>query len=410
MKEPIASKHLRQFASDGLLLLGWMILRAGLQAATVILLARQLGAQSYGQFVAVLAIFAFLTPFVGAGLQHMLLRNVARDPTNNRQYLHVALSWWHRTLLPCLGISLLLAWYLLPERMELLVLAVVAIAELTAVSLTELCARYWQAKQQPHAFGAINAGLPIVRFATLILLWVCIENPDISTVWWAYSASGLAYAGFLWLLLKKAAQKMSSPLPEPMTALSGLPFSFAAFATRLQSEFNKPLLAQAAFNLAGTYNVAQRITDMAILPISALQEVLWPRLYAQSKPLRQLSLTGGALLLLALALGCMLWIMAPFISLIFGSDYENSVKVLQLLAWLPTLQVFRSLLNFHAIYHGRMHQISWTYGGGALVSVMTASILIPLYGLNGAVWTSYAVEITMIISLIYGAFRTQSSR
>ena len=52
-------------ARSGLVLLGWMLLRAAMQAATVVWLARQLGAQPYGQFVAVVAASSFFTPFVG---------------------------------------------------------------------------------------------------------------------------------------------------------------------------------------------------------------------------------------------------------------------------------------------------------------------------------------------------------
>src|SRR3546814_2019418 len=76
----------------------------------------------------------------------------------------------------------------------------------------------------------------------------------------------------------------------------------AAFATKLQAEFNKPILAHLGFDLAGAYNVAQRASDLASMPLSALQESLWPRLYAQQNPIRQLCRTG--LVLLTLALGC----------------------------------------------------------------------------------------------------------
>src|SRR3546814_15377469 len=75
---------------------------------------------------------------------------------------------------------------------------------------------------------------------------------------------------------------------ESMLATSGLPFSMAAFATKLQAEFNKPILAHLGFDLAGSYNVAQRASDLASMPLSALQESLWPRLYAQQNPIRQL--------------------------------------------------------------------------------------------------------------------------
>ena len=393
-------------ARSGLVLLGWMLLRAAMQAATVVWLARQLGAQPYGQFVAVVAVSSFFTPFVGLGLSHMLLRNAARDPAHAGNYLARALRWWLRTLLPCVAASVAVALWLLPERIALLALVVVAAAELSATSLTELCARHLQAQQRTHAFGAVNAGLPGARLVALGLLWSGTRDPGVTAVLWTYAASGLIYAALLWLPLRAAAKAPDAVLPEPMTARSGLPFSLAVFATKLQGEFNKPMLAQAGFGLAGTYNVAQRVVEMASLPVLALQEALWPRLYAQANPARQLRRTGAALLVLALALGVALWLVAPLLPVVFGADFADAVAVLRLLAWSPMLQVMRALLNYHAIHHGRMQQIGWAYAIGGVVSVVSVAVLTPVYGLAGAVWASYIAEIAMISFLVHGALRT----
>lgn len=393
-------------ARSGIILLGWMLLRAAMQAATVVLLALQLGAQSYGQFVAVVAVPSFFTPFVGFGLSHMLLRNAARDPAHAGYYLARALRWWLCTLLPCVAASVVVALWLLPERMAVLALFAVVVAELSATSLTELCARYLQAQQHTHGFGAVHAGLPGVRLVALGLLWVSMGEVGIIAVLWAYAASGLIYAGLLWRPLRAAAKAPDAVLSEPMTVRSGLPFSLAVFATKLQGEFNKPMLAQAGFGLAGTYNVAQRVVEMASLPVLALQEALWPRLYAQAHPARQLRRTGAALLVLALALGVALWLVAPLLPVVFGADFVGAVAVLRLLAWSPMLQVLRALLNYHAIHHGRMQQIGWAYAIGGVVSVVSVAVLTPVYGLAGAVWASYIAEIAMISFLVHGALRT----
>lgn len=392
-------------ARHGLVLLGWMLLRAAMQAASVVWLARQLGAQPYGQFVAVVAVSSFFTPFVGLGLSHMLLRNAARDPEHAGNYLARALLWWLRTLLPCVAASVVVALWLLPERIALLALVVVAAAELSATSLTELCARHLQAQQRTHAFGAVNAGLPGARLVALGLLWAGMRDAGVTAVLWAYAASGLIYAALLWLPLRAAAKAHDAVLPEPMTARSGLPFSLAVFATKLQGEFNKPMLAQAGFGLSGTYNVAQRVVDMASLPVLALQEALWPRLYAQANPARQLRRTGAALLVLALAVGGALWLVAPLLPVVFGADFADAVAVLRMLAWLPMLQVMRALLNCHAIHHGRMQQIGWAYAIGGAVSVVSVAVLAPVYGLMGAVWAGYAAEVTMVVFFLLSVLR-----
>ena len=96
---------------------------------------------------------------------------------------------------------------------------------------------------------------------------------------------------------------------------------------------------------------------------------------------------------------------APLIPLLVGHAHEGAVRVLRMLAWLPLLQVGRSLLNFHAIHHGHMRHISWAciFGGG--VSVCAVAALVPAHGMAGAVIASYIAEITMSLALLGLAVR-----
>lgn len=383
-------------------LLGWMLLRASSQTITVLLLARMLGAQPYGQVVSVIAIASFLTPFTGLGLSHMVLRNSSKDPANEAIYFSIALHWWLRSLLPCILIAIVLAWLLLPNTNNLPFIGIGAAiaAEITAVSLTELRSRHFQAQQKTAIYGAINAGLPIIRLIALGTLFLLPYYIDTLTVLWAYTVSGLLYTLLLWLAIPSTA---NAKTVEPMTVRDGIPFSLAVFASRLQSEFNKPILAQSNFSLAGSYNVAQRVVDIFSLPLIAFQESLWPRLHAAPNPKGQLYRTGLALLIFALTLALSMWLIAPLLPVFFGESFNDTVTVLQALAWLPILQVFRALLNFNTIYHGRMQQIGWTYTLGGGVSIIAVSILVPLFGMTGAILSSYAAEVAMIAFLLAGS-------
>lgn len=392
-------------ARHGSLLLCWMLLRAIMQAAMIMLLARQLGAESYGLFVALVATASFFTPFVGLGLSHMLLRNAARDPANEAAYLGRALRSWARTLPLCGIAALVFALWVLPKHGTFITLCAIIAAELAAVSLTELCARHWQARQQTNAYGAINAGLPGVRLLALGLLFLFVRNVEINATLWVYAISSLLYAGLLWILVRSERVEPDALTPEPMTASNGLPFSFAAFAMKLQAEFNKPALAQVGLGLAGTYNIAQRAVDLACLPLVALQEALWPRLYGVSNPIRQLSSIGAALLGLALAVGIVVWLAAPLIPYVLGKSFAGVVPALRLLAWLPILQVLRALLNFLAIHRSQMQQIGWVHAAGAGLSVVAVSAFVPTYGISGAILAAYVAEIAVVTFLIAIAAR-----
>ena len=397
-----------RLAQHGGALLGWMMLRAAAQAGTVVLLARTLAVPTYGEFVAVIAVAGFVVPLAGLGLSNMVLRNVARDPQAAPWYLERAVTTWTQTLLPLSAAAIGFALLLLPKGLPVPAMAAAICGELLASSLTELAGRYRQAQHRHHAYGAINAGLPLVRLFALGLLVLLTHRTDIASVLWTFTAASVAYSLLLWPVVRAVTPVVAEDATEAMPVRSGLPFSASALAMRLQGEFNKPMLAHAGFGLAGSYNIAQRAVDMASLPLQALQEALWPKLYAQANPLPQLRRTGAALLLMALAMGVLVWVTAPLIPLLVGHAHEGAVRVLRMLAWLPLLQVGRSLLNFHAIHHGHMQHISWSCILGGGVSVCAVAALVPVHGMAGAAIASYIAEITMSLALL--GFAARASR
>lgn len=393
-----------QLARNGTMLLAWMVLRAIMQAAIVILLARKLGAQSYGQFVAAIAVASFFVPFAGLGMSYLVLRNCARDAKHHRFYFTRALSWWWYSLPICAIAAIGTAIGLLPPGLPHTAAFVAIISELIATSMTELQARNRQAQQRMNAYGAITAALPTVRLLAFGLLFLVDARASVATVFEIFAASSVAYALALGVLRSDLRRVNGSPGIEPMTPQAALPFSLAGFSARVQTEFNKPILAQVAFSLAGTYNVAQRVTDLASLPLNAMQEALWPRLYAQRDPSQQLRRTGSALVGLALGGGGVLWLAAPLVPIILGDSFGGAVNVLRLLAWLPAVQLVRNLINFHIIHRAWMSLIGWAYAIGATLGVLLVVDLVPRWGLDGAIVASYGTEAAMIATLLNGTW------
>ena len=142
-----------RLARHGGALLGWMLLRAAAQAGTVVLLARTLAAQTYGEFVAVIAVAGFAVPLAGLGLSNMVLRNVARDPQGASWYLGRAATIWTRTLLPLAAAAIGIALLLLPKGLPVAAMAAAICGELLASSLTELAGRYRQRGQHHELAG-----------------------------------------------------------------------------------------------------------------------------------------------------------------------------------------------------------------------------------------------------------------
>lgn len=394
----------------GAILSLWMLFRAAIQAGIILLLAKELGAESYGKVVAVIASVSFIAPFVGLGLSHIVLRNCSIDPAGRPVYLGRAQRVWLWTLPLSVLIATMLAWLLMPDSSRVALLAFVALAELSSASLVDIYSRYWQACQRTAIYGMVSTALPVVRLLSLSIVFSYFKGVGAEAALLVYSISSLAYVFLLIVVLPFRLDIAGSKSSEPMSVREGVPFSLAAFTMKLQAEFNKPILAHAGFGLAGNYNVAQRIVEFASLPLVALQEVLWPRLYAQANPFRQLIVFGFLLFFLAVGLAMAVWFTAPLIPFFLGSEYESVVSTLRLLAWLPILQLIRGFLNFHAIYFGRMQYIGFVYFLGGVVSVLAVSWLVPEYGLFGAVVAGYVAEVFMVAWLVGGVLKFEDKR
>lgn len=380
----------RYIRSSGVLLV-WLIIRALAQVALIIFLSRTLGANGYGRFVALLAVASFLTPFAGLGLQGILLRDGARDPENLPAHFYHATRVWLWTSLMCSTISVGAAWVILPHDLPWLSVPFVLAAEVTSASLTELIARKYQAGNKIGRYGALTAGLPLMRLA-MLAPYLYFMRPTLGGWLWAYAAGSLAYVALLIIL------HWPKSIKGPALRLrDGLPFSIGALSLRLQSEFNKPVLAHQSFDLVGNFSAAQRVVDVATLPLLAMQEALWPRVYAAQKAdSTTVRIVSIFLLVASFLAGVTLWIFAPHLADVLGDEFSDSISALQWMAGIPLLQVIRNLTNARSALAQQTQAIGWAYAAGALGAVLTTLLFVPTNGMAGAVLALYVVEILTI--------------
>lgn len=382
------------YARDGARIFGWLLLRAVAQAATVLMLARWLGASGYGAFVAALAVASFFTPLAGLGLGGVLLVRGARAPGQLPALQARAASIWAASAAAFTVLATAAMAWSLPAGQPLWALVALAAAEVAAASWVELQARSAQALHQPHRFGAIQAGLPLIRLFALAAI-MSLAPPSPAAWMLAYAAASLLYVGGL-ALQHAAAQPTPPHAPPAANAITllrdGLPFAGGAAALRLQAEFNKPVLAHLGYAQAGTFSVAQRVVELATLPLVALQEALWPRIYASDDPSTRLRRSGAVLVLLALASGALLAASAPLLPWLLGEGYAPAAQAMAALALLPAVQMVRNLGNAWLIANVSNTALYAVYAASAFAGVVLALLLVPRFGVSGAVWALYGSE------------------
>lgn len=392
---------MRQWRPGGYLraswkLLVWLLVRAGIQVVMVVTMARALGAVDYGTFVAALAVASFFTPLAGLGLGVVVLRDGAADAQRADVLLRSAAPMFGRYLFLWVPLAVGAVLWAVPQaRLAPLCFAVLAIGEVFGTGAVELIARWQQVRESVTAFGATLCTLAFARLAAVAAAIGLSTGVEAAEIALAYGLASLGYAAALWL--RRRAVWASSDQVLPISVGDGLPFVTGALALRLQAELNKPLLVRADAAGAGMLNVVQRIIDLATLPLQALQEALWPRLFGHLDALRRLTLTGGFVLVCALAIGAVLWFSAPALPYLFGASFAGSVDALMMLAAMPAVQTLRGFANSAVIACGHSHRLSAVYLCAALMGAVAAVVLIGRFGLPGAVAAMYASELALIL-------------
>lgn len=382
----------------------WLGLRAGAQVLMVVVLARTLGAEGYGQFVTVLALASFFPPLVGLGTSGVLLRDGARRPELLPKLLRACLALWLRSLPVVVLLALFVALLALPPSTSHKVIAALVVSEVIASSLSDLVSRAEQARHRTRALGLIQAGLVLVRL-TALAFCVLLGQPTAEGWMLAYALSNFACSGALWvwahsLVRRRCAVEVrrdGAVFPKRDLMREGLPFLAGALSFRLQAEFNKPILARLGYAQAAQFGVAQRALDFAALPLAALQEALLPRVFSSENPGRRLFVTGGALVALALGGGAVVAWFAPWLARLIGAEFEPVARLIVWLAALPVAQVVRNLGNFRLVAEGRRDMLTAIHVLSTLCSVAMTAVLVGWFGVTGAVASAYGTELVTII-------------
>ncbi len=386
-------------ARAGIELTGWFFLRAAAQVASIFFMAKVLGATNYGAFVAVLAIAGISASIAGLGLPSVVLRDGSKQTAELPLLLGRALcAWWRSILVFVLATSLLATLVLPPLPAPWFAIHGMIFAEVVSISLIELLGRTFQAQRRTRIYGAMQAGLPLVRLLALAALWAS-AHADLTTWLLTYMLVSLSYMAFVtWFTHHNIGWQLNTTHMWAMIR-EGLPFTAGGVSARLQAEYNKPLLAQAAFAYAGNFNIAQRAVDLVSLPILALQEALWPRLYADVDHRRRLRFAGTALIAMSLIGAIVVVAGARLIPVVLGEEFRSAAELMVWMALFPLLAVLRNLGCFQLIATGQTQRIALVSVTGGVTAVILSGWLIPRFGPLGAVWACYASEVMALLSI-----------
>lgn len=376
---------------------GWNVVRIALQAGSLVLMARVLGADGYGALAGTVALYVAFAQFVGLGSGIALVRHLARAGA-----LHARLSATQSVYFITSVLLFALVWplsiWVLGGVLTPTTLACLAAAELiVAPALLPLVYRY-QAEERMSVSGAMITLAPIARFGAIVSALV-LGFQDIATFAVLYLG---CLAGVVSVTLYLAWPRTAGRLQRPSLAATvreGLPYVVSGVATTASGELDKTIVLRFSGSaITGQYAAAYRIMQAVTLPVNSLILSASARMF-RSHAGRQPGFAGTlflAVLGYALIAASSLWLVAPLIHIVLGEEFLESERYLRGLCLIVVTNCLRQLVTAHLTTSDLQRSRNLIEITGFCISLSLLLLLVPSIGPWGALIALGIADLSVI--------------
>jgi PST family polysaccharide transporter len=359
-----------------------------LSAVWVILVARRLTLEEFGQFSVALALVVIMTSLSDFGLQFLLARDVVDTGRIRRAVLDAVIA--RRVLLSVAGAILMVLLYVLATRDRNLTVPLV-------FSLSIVGAGFYNPTITGYrATGNISMEvISEIGSRAVVLagggLWL-LAGGGLIAVTVSYSAVGLAVGviDYLYVRGKSVAELPGVPRPS-LSIRAAAPFALATTVGSVYQRIDNYLVGLLrGTGAAGIYGASYRFQDMNLLLPSALGQLALSEAAGQD-PRTRLS-TGKRVaaqsVLLALPAALVFAIFAqPMLSFLFGQRYAVAapIVVVLMISTLPGAAAI-AIQGLTGVTDPR--RFAAATAGSLAVNVIANLILIPPFAGLGAAWAN----------------------
>ena len=387
--------------------------RLALQSATFVLVARALGASGFGAFAAALAIASVLSPFGACGAGNLLVMHVARERDSFPRHFGAALLTIPVAGLPLVALATGAGALILPVPVVLV--ALVAVAELVFARLAELSAQAFQGLERPRPFALLQLVPAVFRLgAAVVFVAAGSSSPtEWAVAYLAGSALGALIA--LAVVVRLVGAPMFTPGAVARFLRDGAWFALAQSSANVYTDIDKTLLARlGSLSAAGVYSVAYRATAMAFTPVTGLLAASYARFFRRGAEGIRGSRRFAAELLPAACLygaaaGAVLFLAAPVLPHVLGSDYADATDALRWLALLPLLQAVYYLAGDALTGAGHQRARTSLQAVAAALNVLLCLWLVPAYSWRGAALATL-LSLALLATALWTAVAIVSTR
>ncbi len=404
-----------KLAKDTSILTLGMGLRAFSQGLVFIIIARNLGAKGYGEFVALVALTAMLSGFVGFGSHVLLTRDIALDHKNFKN------SWGYALFSILLSFPFIfvlffgMSYLIFLGKIAWQVVTLIGVSELLFWPLSRICISTYQGMERMSRASHIMLVPSIARLVAATILLLLLPSIDKNN--WLIAWAGLYFVAAMATVLYTQIRvyidlgapifvnslnikKMTSRIKE------GLPFSLWGGADTLYVDADKIMLTQMiSTEITGIYSAAYRVISIFLIPIYGLINATTPRFFIEGNKGIQGSFNYTFKIiklpiLYAFLVSFIIYISASFLPYILGLKYKESVSALYLLAFIPITMLLRIFIQHILATSGLQKLGVYMLIFGVIINISCNLLLIPVFSWKGAIISTYISEIAMTISTI----------
>ncbi len=377
-----------------------------------LILARSLGAAEYGVYVFILAWVNFLCILVLAGLDNVVIREVAAGQAQSAWGVVRGLLRWSNLVVLALSLAIgLLAavsawgfarkvsWAHLPAFLiALTLLPLMALTRIRQAAMQGL--QHVVAGQLPEAViqPAIFIGLIVASHS--LLGWALHARTAVTLYAVAVGIGLLVGAVVLHLSIPQPS-KLATPIYRPNEWIaSALPLLLVNGMNVISTQ--APILLLGTIKgaqAAGLYAIASRVADLMGLGLVSVNLALAPvaaRLWSQrdiSRLQQLVTKSVRAALIFTLPVAAILVIFGGTVLSLFGREFTQARAALVILVVGQTVNVAMGSVGLLLVMAGHEREVAFATGVCAFLNIALNLIMISLWGLVG---TALAVTISII--------------
>jgi O-antigen/teichoic acid export membrane protein len=396
---------------------GALLASSAAQLLTFALLARHLGVEEFALYASITAVTNLGVQICGLGAQESLIRRVAQDRTMypvmlGHSYILSALTG---VFLTAIGMIIIPIFFPSSDNLSdtLITTFSILVTNLLLLRIVSLSTQSFIAHSEFGSANKLEVLFAVVR--AIAAIFACLVF-DVKTIE-AWAFWNLAAHLITATVSLRAIRRLGKPIYQLVREeiRIGILFSTQFLFKAVRGNADILVLgAIASAEVLGSYSIARRILDSSYLSVEALNRLIYPgsasaALQGISKTIERACSLLKAALVIAFGSATVIFIMAPFLPMLFGQEYVSLPIITRVLCW-AVLPMAIAAIALEALgAYGRQDIRAKIWNGGNLIGAVLVALSTWFFSVAGTIGSFFLVEIGIAAAVWIALLRLRRS-